>query len=88
MRRSRSTTIDSGISSDSSLPVEEIEKKEVTPEPPYDAEKIAQLEGNIHALQTQLAGVDVNVERLLASVETLRPVYNEAKAALSMDSVF
>ena len=88
MRRSKSTAVDSGISSDSSLPVEEIEKKEVTPEPPYDAKKIAQLEGDIHALQTQLAGVDVNVERLLASVETLRPVYNEAKAALSKGSVF
>jgi len=84
MRRSKSQAVDSGVSSDSSLPVEDIEKKEPPPEPNYDAEKVAQLEGDIHALQSQLAGVDVNVERLLASVETLRPVYNEAKAALSM----
>ena len=60
-----------------------MEKKEAATENGYDAEKVAQLEGDILQLQTQLASVDVNVERLLVSVETLKPVYNEAKAALS-----
>ena len=95
LRRSKSSAVDSGVSSDSSrgtptdssLPGEEMDKKQAATEHGYDAEKIAQLEGNILQLQSQLASVDVNVERLLVSVETLRPVYNEAKAALSKVTV-
>ena len=92
MRRSKSTAVDSGISSDSSVPVEDLEKKVATPEPldikndikgDKDAVKISQLEGDILALQKQLAGVDDNVERLLAQVETLRPLYSQAQDALS-----
>ena len=91
MRRSKSTAVDSGISSDSSVPVEDSEKILATPEtrnkddPKNDneAEKIAELEGDILALQKQLAGVDDNVERLLAQVETLRPLYSQAQDALS-----
>ena len=85
MRRSKSSAADSGISSDSSIPVEveEKERNEVNHEPSADDEKIAQLEVDIQSLQNQLSGVDMNVERLLASIETLRPIYNEAKSALS-----
>ena len=92
MRRSKSTAVDSGICSDSSVLVEDKEKKVATPEfldkddpknNENEAEKIAQLEGDILALQKQLAGVDDNVERLLAQVETLRPLYSQAQDALS-----
>ena len=100
MRRSKSTAVDSGISSDSCAPIVGIEKKVSSPEPhdkddtknvidaENEAKKISELEGEILALQKQLAGVDDNVERLLAQVETLRPLYSQAQDALSKEDMF
>ena len=68
---SKTSVVDSGVSSLSSLPGEGMDKKEAATEHGYDADKIAQLEGDILQLQSQLASVDVNAERLLVSVETL-----------------
>lgn len=41
------------------------------------------LESEIKTLQSQLLSVDQNVEKLLNSIETLRPLYNQAKEALN-----
>lgn len=48
-----------------------------------EAEKLARLEKDVRSLVASLSGVDSNVERLQAQIETLKPVYEEAKEALS-----
>ena len=42
-----------------------------------DGEKVEQLQAEIESLQIQLGDVDKNVEKLLNSIETLRPLYNQ-----------
>ena len=48
-----------------------------------DSGKVKHLEAEIESLQSQLQSVDQNVEKLLNSIETLRPLYNQAKEALN-----
>ena len=48
-----------------------------------DTGKVKHLEAEIESLQSQLQSVDQNVEKLLNSIETLRPLYNQAKEALN-----
>ena len=48
-----------------------------------DDGKMKHLESEIETLQSQLLNVDQNVEKLLNSIETLRPLYNQAKEALN-----
>jgi len=93
-KRSKSSVRDSGLSSASSaspsIPddkkdeekenIEEIEDFTVDK---VDEEKIKQLEKEMETLQSQLLNVDQNVEKLINSIETLRPLYIQAKEALN-----
>jgi len=98
LKRSKSSVRDSGLSSASSaspsIPDERkeeetesieniIDEKEDFPVEKVDDEKVKQLEKEIETLQSQLLSVDQNVEKLINSIETLRPLYIQAKEALN-----